>query len=774
MNKNLNANKLIVKSFRGINHEISIDLYNITILLGENGMGKSSFVNAIEYLFSEKLDFLRKNTINREKSTVNLNSTIDDVKIQLNFKKNRYIKFENGKLSNSEFFDDILKNTYVTNASFILNRKKLLSFIDGTQGSRYDSITDLCGLDYINKIQKEFSSAKTTLNKNLNNLNVEYETKLKELSSILVNKDNLNFDECIINLNKLLESNGYNTISKNTNIMKYKDNLGFSKKNIFLDKISDFKKIYDKVDFDINLSEILTQYEKIASDNLKSSQALLDTLNSSKKYINLTKTDTCPVCDSEIDSDEILLKISDKIDNLNKTNTEYKNWKNDVQKIINHLDTQITYCENLSELIDDLKIIDDLFNFDYEILISLKDDLNEFIDFKKFSQDFDYVDFTQLLSEVEEIKNILSEYESENKDDDASKIYECLLIIQELKDKYEEINSLENQFEIANKTFNIFNETKEKFIDDIIREIRDYVKEFYNFIHASDKINSPDIKLSSSKKIDVYLNSFGNNVDSRSFASEGHLDTLGICIFLAFNKKFNPLPLIIFDDILTTVDFPHKERIGRLIVEKFSDNQFIITTHNSLWADQLKRICIDVKKYYRIYKLIDWTLKEGPIFSKPLDSEEKIQKYLSNDYQDFEAAGNTARRYLEYTLLEICKINNIKIPIKEKYDVGTLFNDVNNYILKSVNGTSLESYYTDVWSEINQTKYLANLLSHNNEESPQLPKRDVEKFCIDVINLKKAHTCDCGRGILEIDSKSKKLICTSNKCRDSVDMNGFN
>ena len=59
MNKNLTASKLTVKSFRGINGEISLKLGKITVLEGENGTGKSSFVNAIEYLFSKDLSFLK-------------------------------------------------------------------------------------------------------------------------------------------------------------------------------------------------------------------------------------------------------------------------------------------------------------------------------------------------------------------------------------------------------------------------------------------------------------------------------------------------------------------------------------------------------------------------------------------------------------------------------------------------------------------------------------------------------------------------------------------
>ena len=119
MNKNLTANKLTVKSFRGINNEITLDLHNITIIKGENGTGKSSFVNSIEYLFSNDLSFLKNKTINSKKSSVNWNCNINDVFINLKFKKNRFLKLEGTKKEYSPVFKEILKNHYVNNASFI-------------------------------------------------------------------------------------------------------------------------------------------------------------------------------------------------------------------------------------------------------------------------------------------------------------------------------------------------------------------------------------------------------------------------------------------------------------------------------------------------------------------------------------------------------------------------------------------------------------------------------------------------------------------------------
>ena len=42
-----------------------------------------------------------------------------------------------------------------------------------------------------------------------------------------------------------------------------------------------------------------------------------------------------------------------------------------------------------------------------------------------------------------------------------------------------------------------------------------------------------------------------------------------------------------------------------------------------------------------------------------------------------------------------------------------------------------------------------------------------------MINLNHAYKCDCGKTILKLDTKSNKLICSNENCRDAIDMNSF-
>ncbi|HMR68167.1 MAG TPA: hypothetical protein PKE64_29490, partial [Anaerolineae bacterium] len=96
------------------------------------------------------------------------------------------------------------------------------------------------------------------------------------------------------------------------------------------------------------------------------------------------------------------------------------------------------------------------------------------------------------------------------------------------------------------------------------------------------------------------------------YFSEGHLDSLGLCIFLAFIKRFNTnVKIIILDDVLTSVDSGHRMRVAQLLAQEFGDYQILITTHDEMWAQQLATVMRNVGGALRLVRLKPWSLENG-------------------------------------------------------------------------------------------------------------------------------------------------------------------
>jgi recombinational DNA repair ATPase RecF len=68
---------------------------------------------------------------------------------------------------------------------------------------------------------------------------------------------------------------------------------------------------------------------------------------------------------------------------------------------------------------------------------------------------------------------------------------------------------------------------------------------------------------------------------------------MGLCLYLALSEQLNKglMNLTILDDVVMSVDADHRRELCHLLAKSFPDQQFIITTHDKTWANQLKRQC---------------------------------------------------------------------------------------------------------------------------------------------------------------------------------------
>ena len=174
---------------------------------------------------------------------------------------------------------------------------------------------------------------------------------------------------------------------------------------------------------------------------------------------------------------------------------------------------------------------------------------------------------------------------------------------------------------------------------ELLNEISTLVGEFYGFVHppeAGDEVTgAPEIEIQrrSGGTAHVRGKFHAKAVDDpRWVYSDGHLDTVGICVFLALrrfradrDKARDPM-LMVLDDIVLSVDLRHGRRLLDLLKNRFSDHQVFILTHNGLFFDW----CTERLPSYKRKAIARWTLETGPQLGEYLSTIEHIEEQIKS------------------------------------------------------------------------------------------------------------------------------------------------
>lgn len=133
-------------------------------------------------------------------------------------------------------------------------------------------------------------------------------------------------------------------------------------------------------------------------------------------------------------------------------------------------------------------------------------------------------------------------------------------------------------------------EIKER-TENLIAEISDDMQRMWEILHPGEPINGVRLyqAADADKAIDIALQFHGvEQLSPRLTLSEGHRNSLGLCVFLALAKRGgHDLPLIL-DDVVSSFDREHRANVADLLMQEFSEAQVLLFTHDLDWYVELK------------------------------------------------------------------------------------------------------------------------------------------------------------------------------------------
>ncbi|WP_282786718.1 hypothetical protein [Flavobacterium croceum] len=767
-------NEINLKGIRGAKDTLKLPLNGKSVLLyGDNGTGKSSISDSLEWFFTDKVEHLSSLEIDLKEALRNAKIDASETsEVTLSFTNNKVdatksIYYKKAKLvsefnNTSEDFTKFFTDT--KNENLILRFKNLTNFVDNTKTEKLKYLSEIIGFSEVSKkkevLQKCYNAVKSEITKQ------NFEGQKSNLQRVLIDKigasisqeqnfiDKLN--EKIKPLNVGFEIKTLEDIDKVLTHLTSPENNKLNLELAFLESIQNsFTLLKSEIGFiNSEYGKYYLEFEKIALDVQSIMQTFFkELLNTGKNVITkYHKEDSCPLCLQPKNIEELQSEISKRLEEIEESSKKLNDF-NKSKTLVSEIALE------RAKRIDTLLLNPDINNKENEVL---KIDIQKIKDKIGAFQIASTIKVTsgEKISEPEKINLVESDF------DFQAKISERIIKLKEaLKNNstilYNEISSskeaflnirliekqksiLENQQNSLKIIYDEFIKKQKEGLENFITTFSGKINEFYQFMNPNEPFQ--EIKIVTIGEDDE-LNGLtieykyeGNWVSPpQKYFSESHLNCFGLSFFLAsviaFNKESQ---FVVLDDVISSFDSTHRKKFADLIIEKFNDYQFIVLTHEREWFDNMIKPLAKKKGWY--INEIKWSESKGTHFDEtPNELKDFIEHNLSNGISN--GMGNPIRRYMEQKLKDIASNTDTKVIFR--------FNEINEHrmcyelitslksTIKITNKDLLVTY--PVIDRIENSAQIGNTLSHDNPLDSKIG--DLKAIWSDILEFEKIFYC---------------------------------
>jgi hypothetical protein len=207
--------------------------------------------------------------------------------------------------------------------------------------------------------------------------------------------------------------------------------------------------------------------------------------------------------------------------------------------------------------------------------------------------------------------------------------------------------------------------------------VQDDFSTYYRELNGDDESTFTAKLTPSESKLDLAVNFYERGLfPPGAYHSEGHQDGMGVCLYLALMKRLfgERFSLALLDDVVMSVDSGHRYEFCKLLKKHFPDTQFIITTHDRLWAEQLKSAGLVTSKTSVAFH--SWTIDTGPLVESNEEIWVEIDQALAKG--KVESAAAALRHHLEYVARHLADQLGAQPPFRADgdYELGELMPSV--------------------------------------------------------------------------------------------------
>lgn len=759
--------------FRGARHPLHLDLTKDSrsvAVFGDNGSGKSTITDAVEWFFTGRVDHLwREDCQAQALRNVNLmDGDSSSVSVEFADGPPAAKRILNSKLVARLHPTSSELNSYLEKAAaerLILRHQELTLFVAMRKGEKRKYIAKIIGYDVVTtfrdtiqqtlnalKVSPDYVAAKKTVDGHKGELLklakeiITTEGKYYEaLNSLIVPfelatelKDDASFDACQTNLKSRIKQEEKATrkiklqaLARKLELLKEELESLTTCRNTFLPAYHGLIK---------NVSELQKLH---LGDFLRKGKAVLeqgDGLDSK-----------CPFCLADADLDALEETVAFRIEQLETTRAKQQASHAAMNSFVKTLQEVSRLCQETHLAARGSPCSETFTGKLLELANVAKSHAGHIptvcATFLEIAEDPAFVDAEKEIAkaidaqkqsvEAAEAKEVLT-HEEES-------IVDVLRTMSNIRDQFrgyqadtQTIEAFETQIRSLQKIFEEFVKVQTEAMQNALDVMSKDIRRFYNAMHPHENAEAVHLSIVGDEGVEFWYKFHGQEVHPpMKYLSESHLNSLGVALFLASVKLFNETShFFVLDDIVSSFDIGHRRRLLRLLKDEFSDWQIILLTHEQLWFELIRR---EMRPGWILHEVV-LDDENGVLLQPSPGSFRELVEQKRSRNEDIE---NDLRKLLELVLKEVCHNLEVKVAFR--------FNDSNEKrmpgeLLSALKGTvnkkcaSLKNHA--VFSKLDGSAFIANLGSHDNTE--RLSTEDIELVLEDIDVLDGLFRCpDC-------------------------------
>jgi len=643
----LKISKIALVGFRGasVPVELSFDPSKpVALIFGENGTGKSTIADAFDFLCNRSYGSLENVSLGQsvKKYVPSLGSSVSDVSVTITAGTTAWVATlgTDGPI--------VTPDCGYPDAQ-VLRRKSILKLIEAQPKTRFEELKTFIAVPSVDKTEAALREA-VRLTK------IEFEQCSQALAQAMDSLDGLWRVEGKPGTDAL--SWAASEVKKDVSQLKLDIQEIEKIEAAYLTTESALNSLDEAIASKFTAESVLADAEdKLRAaevDQKTQSSALVKLLQDAKFYIEKRPTLTeCPVCENSIEPAELASRLTIRISDME----QLKGLTDAVGFAKKGVESQISvlgkarkeFCNGtrtLGELLQKSKLIE------------------------VTTIEVPWGSLTQLMSGAEPSAEVEGEARKlrgmavstrsrlKERKDAAQKTVSHFNAIKGHVDIYKAKQAKASGLEALQKRlqelYDISSAERKTYVEEILEKISVEVEKLYEQIHPKEGIGKIRFYLKpnaiGSLEFDGHFQT-ASEIPPQAYYSESHLDTLGICVFLALAKHFKTdKTVVVLDDVLTSIDAPHLDRFMKLLHNEAAIfTQVIVTTHYRPWRDRYRWAKGPIANT-QLVELGPWNLENGLYIGEFLTAIEELRKSLLGESFDRQVVASKAGIVLESLL----------------------------------------------------------------------------------------------------------------------------